>query len=127
MMSYERLDAWKVSHELALAVHRATDGSSAARGHACVRQLRLAAILAPAKLAHGSARRSRRVFQRFVELVLGYLAEVSYYLRVARELGLLPEQAVRQLNAQRGRATFYAWKLYLSLAPSPDSGPPRDP
>lgn len=126
MMSFERLDAWKVSHELALAVYQATDRIAEDKFEECVDHLRLAAILAPAKLAHGSARRSRKAFQRFVEMAMGYLAEMGYCLRLAGERGVLPENDVRQLSALRGRATFYTWKLFLTLAPSPDTDPPRD-
>ncbi len=125
-MSYECLDAWKVCHELVLAVYRATDNGPEEQPGGCIEQLRFAAVLAPAKLAHGSARTSRKVFQRFVELVLGYLAEVAYHLRLSEEQGILPESTVRQLSALRGRATFYTQKLYRSLACSTDAGPPRD-
>lgn len=126
MTSYECLDAWRVCHELALAVYRATDRFSGdARDHHLER-LRLAAILAPAKLAHGSARPSRRVFQRFVETALGYLVEVAYYIRLGRERAIFGQEDAQQLTALRGRATFYTWKLYVSLAPSPDTEPPCD-
>jgi four helix bundle protein len=126
MMSYDRLDAWRVCHELALAIYRSTDRLSRETRDHHLERLRLAAILAPAKLAHGSARQSRKVFQRFVETALGYLVEVAYYIRLGRERRLFGDEDVRQLTALRGRATFYTWKLYLSLAPSPDTGPPRD-
>ncbi len=122
MMSYERLDAWKVAHELAVAVYRATNGVAADRREDIVSQLRLVSILAPAKLAHGSSRRSRKTFRRFVEIAIGCLAELGYHVRLAGQVGLLSNSTVQRLDAQRGRAAFYAWKLYVSLAPTPDPG-----
>jgi four helix bundle protein len=118
-MPYRKLDAWKVCHDLCLAVYRATDKLEDGRDGGLVGDLRLAALLAPAKLAHGSARGSTKAFQRFVDLTLGYLSEISYNLELARAIGTIPEDTVKELDALRGRAAFYTWKLYLSLLPQP--------
>lgn len=121
MMSYHRLDAWAVSHELTLAVYRATRTFPSPAGDHLRDGLRRAAMMAPAKLANGAGRRHRGMVRRSVDLAAGFLSELAYGLRLARELGLLAEEKWQELDALRGRAAFYTWKLYLSLMPKPDA------
>ncbi len=115
MIGFQQLDAWKTSHQLVLAVYEATDGMSD-RERGLQRRLRQVAILAPAKLAHGSARPDRGAFPRYVGLALGFLSELGYYLRLAHARGVLPEDSLNQLQGLRGRAVFYTWKLFERLA-----------
>ncbi len=115
MIGFQHLDAWKTSHELVLAVYEATDGMSD-RETGIRRRLRQAAILAPAKLAHGSARPDRGAFPRYVGLALGFLSELGYYLRLAHARGVLPHDKLTRLQGLRGRAVFYTWKLFEKLA-----------
>lgn len=114
MISFQQLDAWKTSHELVLAVYEATDGMSD-RETGIRRRLRQVAVLAPAKLAHGSARPDRSAFPRNVGLALGFLSELGYYLRFAHARGALPEDKLTQLQGLRGRAVFYTWRLFEKL------------
>ena len=123
MFPYEKLDAHKVLHELAIALYRATDGKQDDDVHEIIAHLRWAAIRAPAKLAHGSVR-GRKVFIRFVGLVMGYLMEISYLLKAARDLCLIAESKWQELDAVRGRATFYTNKLWEDLLiPEPPAEP----
>ena len=122
MMPYERFDAWKVCHELVLAVYKTTeswpdDAGDGVKSHIC-----RSAILAPAKLANGSARRSRTAFRKFILITLGYISELAYLLQLALDLELLSKEDWQKLDNIRGRASFYTWKLFLSLAPSPGTG-----
>lgn len=126
MMAYQRLDAWKVCHELTLAVYRATK-EFPVHGDDLRGQLRHVALMAPAKLAHGAARQQRGTVRRCVDLAAGFLAELAYLLRVAREFGLLGNGQWQELDALRGRAAFYTWKLYLSLVPKPGGDAPTEP
>lgn len=114
MRTFEKLDAWKACHELVLAVYRATD-ELPERERLLRDRMRAAALVAPAKLANGSARQDRQAFLRHVALAGGFLAEFGYVLQLAKERELIRPRTVRELDALRGRATFYAWKLYDSL------------
>lgn len=122
MMTYEKLDAWKVSHELVLAVWRATEKWSGPDGECLRDELRSVALLAPAKLANGSGRLTRKSFQRCVDLALGYLIELGYLLQRGEETGLLTGVRRRELDAVRGRAVFYTTKLFVSLTENPETG-----
>jgi len=123
MMTYEKLDAWKVSHELVLAVWRATEKWSGPDGECLRDELRSVALLAPSKLANGSGRLTRKSFQRCVDLALGYLIELGYLLQRGEETGLLTGVRRRELDAVRGRAVFYTTKLFVALTENSDSGP----
>jgi four helix bundle protein len=118
MMAYEKLDAWKVSHELALAIYRSTDAPGTSKAQNLIHQLRDTAILAPAKLAHASVRRRSDKIQ-YIDLALGLLSELSYNLRMARELRLLSHHRWVELHALRGRAVFYTQKLLFSVLSGP--------
>lgn len=124
MMTYQRLDAWKVSHHLTLAVYAATKELPAPETDDLRSRLRHVAMMAPAKLANGAGRQHRGMFRRCVDLAAGFLSELAYLLRVARDLGVLSEEKWQELDALRGRAAFYTWKLYLSLMPKPEEDPP---
>ena len=122
MLTFERLDAWKVCHALALAAFRVVRSLPESSDSDLLSDLVRSAILAPAKIARGSGTRSRRMFLQCVGLAAGHLAELAYYLRLANDLGVLPEDKWQELDALRGRASFYTWKLLDSFGPEPDSG-----
>ncbi len=126
MVAYERLDAWKVCHDLVLAVHRVAESLPESRDGGVIEDLMRAAILAAAKIARGAGTHHRQLFRRCVDLAAGHLGELSYHLRLARDQGILSHAKWQELDALRGRAAFYARKLYLSLGPSPDAGAASD-
>jgi hypothetical protein len=66
MVPYERFDAWKIAHRLALEVYR---------------------------VAEGSAKRGPRELRRYLDIALGSLSEVSYLLRFSRDRGILQRGA----------------------------------
>jgi four helix bundle protein len=84
-MPYERFEAWKVSHELALAVYAATRGWPRSELYGLTSQLRRAALSAPTNIAEGSAKRGPAEFRRFLDYSLGSLSELAYLLRFARD------------------------------------------
>lgn len=121
MLPYERLDAWKVCHQLALGVYRATAAYPADERYGLTSQSRRAAASAAANLAEGSAKRGAREFRRYVDISLGSLAELAYLLLLARDLQLLADPVWQELHTLRERAGLLVWRLYQSL------GRPRNP
>jgi four helix bundle protein len=95
MVPYQRFDAWKIAHQLALEV--------------------CAAISAPTNIAEGSAKRGPRELRRYLDIALGSLAEVSYLLRFTTDRGILNEQGFGALDDLRNRAGQLTWRLYASL------------
>ncbi len=115
MAKYEKLEAWRACHELVLAVYRVTESFPSDERYGLTSQARRAAFSAAANICEGSARRGRREFRRFLDISLGSLSEITYVLRLARDLNILTEDAWKKLEQVRGRAGFLTWRLYRSI------------
>src|SRR3954451_5338314 len=115
MVPYERFDAWKAAHQLALQVYRVTESWPVNERYGLTMQIRRAALSAPTNIAEGSAKRGSREFRRYLDIALGSLSEVSYLLRFTRDRGILDEEGFRALDDLRNRAGQLTWRLYASL------------
>ena len=115
MVPYERFDAWKIAHQLALEVYEVTDRWPVNERYGLTSQIRRAAISAPTNIAEGSAKRGPRELRRYLDIALGSLSEVSYLLRFTRDRGILNDQSFRTLDDLRNRAGQLTWRLYASL------------
>jgi len=115
MMRYEKLEAWRRCHELVLLVYQATAAWPRSELYGLTSQVRRAAVSAATNIAEGSAKRGPREFRRFLDISLGSLAEVSYLLRLAGELGITTAETSAQLEALRTSASQLTWKLYASI------------
>jgi four helix bundle protein len=89
MLSHERFQAWKLTHELVLAVYRRTQSWPIQERYGLTSQIRRAVVSAAANIAEGAAKRGGREFRRYLDISLGSLAETSYLLLVAKDLGLV--------------------------------------
>jgi four helix bundle protein len=115
MMPYERLEAWRVSHELALEIYRTSETWPKDELYGLTSQTRRAALSIPTNLAEGAAKLGSREFRRYLDISLGSLSELSYLLLFSRDRGLLPIEEWERLNAQRNRAGRLVWRLYRSI------------
>jgi four helix bundle protein len=118
VMPYERFDAWKVSHELALAVYAVTRGWPRSELYGLTSQLRRAALSAPTNIAEGSAKRGPAEFRRFLDYSLGSLSELAYLLRFAHDTHFLTDEAWATLHQMRDKAAILTWRLSRSMATS---------
>lgn len=112
MQPYERFRAWQACHELALSVYRATGHWPTQERFGLVAQARRAAYSAAVNIAEGSAKRGSREFRRFLDVSLGSLAELSYVLRLARDIGILSHEEAFELAQAREEAAKLTWGLY---------------
>ncbi len=118
MLAHERLQAWKLCHELVLTVYEATKSFPKHELYGLTSQARRAAFSAAVNLAEGSAKRGSTEFRRFIDISIGSLAELAYILRLTRDLQLLSEENWRRVEALRGRAGFMTWRLYQAVMKS---------
>ena len=114
-MPYERYEAWKVAHELALEIYRISDQWPACERYQLTAQLRRAALSVPTNIAEGAAKRGPREFRRYLDIARGSLSEVSYLLRFGRDRGILDEESFRSVHEIRDRVGKLTWGLYASL------------
>ena len=115
MMPYERLKAWDKCHELALAIYRTTKNWPKEEIYGLASQARRAAFSAAANITEGAARRGPREFRRFLDISVGSLNELSYILRLARDLGLSSDSDLEVLEQTRESAGKLTWRLYESI------------
>ncbi len=118
MLAHERLHAWKLCHELVLAVYDATRCFPKHELYGLTSQARRAAFSTAVNIAEGSAKRGAAEFRRFIDISIGSLAELAYILRLVRDLKLLSEEEWGRLEALRGRAGFMTWRLYQAVSKS---------
>ena len=116
MIAYERFDAWRAAHHLALELYRATDTWPRSERFGLTVQVRRAALSVPTNIAEGAAKRGAREFRRFLDIALGSLAELSYLLRFSRDYALLTEESWLTLEAHRDRAGRLTWGLYNAVS-----------
>ena len=119
MARFERFDAWRRCHELALAVHHATKAWPAAERYGLSSQVRRAAFSAASNIAEGSAKRGPRELARYLDISLGSLAEVAYALIFAREVGILTPEEYFRLSELQSAAEISTWHFYRSLSRPP--------
>ena len=109
---YQRIEAWRASHALVLALYEATRGWPAEERYGLTAQVRRAAISVPLNIAEGAARRGSRDYARFLNMALGSMAEVDYCLQLAHDLGYPLEEG---LEPVRRRASVMLWRLYAAI------------
>ena len=88
MMPYERFQAWRSCHELAIATYRLTRDFPKHELYGITSQMRRAAFSAAANIAEGSAKRGCTEFRRYLDIALGSLSELRYSALLARDLEL---------------------------------------
>ena len=115
MLAHERLQAWKLCHELVLAVYEATKGFPKHELYGLTSQARRAAFSAAVNIVEGAAKRGPAEFRRFLDISVGSLAELAYALRVARDLKLLDESSWTALERVRRQAGLMTWRLYSAV------------
>ena len=115
-MPYEKLDAWKRCHMLALATHQATDKKMETEPELLGR-LQFTSVRAAARIAFSSAMRgkTRRIAAAQAG---GYLAEYEYHLSLVRVMGVLADDVCGRLHYLRERAAEYTEQL--AFGPPPD-------
>ena len=112
MMPYEKYDAWKASHELALAIYRSTEAWPVTERYGVTAQTRRAALSVPTNIAEGSAKLGPREFRRYLDISLGSLSEISYLLRFSSDMGFLASEEWQRLDLMRNRTGRLVWDLY---------------
>ena len=121
MARYERFEAWKKAHHLALTVYRVTQSFPRHELYGITSQARRAALSVPTNIAEGSAKRGRREFGRYLDIALGSLSELSYLLLMARDLGLMPLEQWTEFNDLQTETSKTLWGLYQAVRQTPGS------
>ena len=114
MAPYERFDAFRLCHRLALDVCLESASFPRDERYGLTAQMRRAAFSAPANIVEGSVKRGKAEFRRYLDIALGSLAELGYVIRLASELGFLDETRRLNLEDAHTQASKATWALYAS-------------
>jgi four helix bundle protein len=112
---HEGLKAWASCHQLVLTVYRITSDWPSKEQYGLTSQARRAAFSAAANIVEGSAKRTVREFRRFLDISLGSIAELTYILQLAKDLGYLKPEIWGEIEAMRDHAGRLTWGLYRAL------------
>src|SRR6059036_950049 len=98
MHSYKTLEAWKRAHAAVLLVFQATGRARHPRAFGLFDQLKRATLSVEANIVEGYALNTIALCRRHLRIAFGSAAEAECLLRLASELGYLPEEAVRDIT-----------------------------
>jgi four helix bundle protein len=111
LKDFKKQRVWEKSHQLTLAVYKASEKFPREELFGLTSQIRRTSASIPANIAEGCGRESEAELARFLQIARGSASELEYHLLLARDLDLLPvseyEQLTEQLEeVQRMTATF---------------------
>src|SRR5882757_3736396 len=98
MRNFQKLDVWKKSHELTLAIYQLTATFPSNERYGLTSQLQRASASIGANLAEGCGRETDADYKRFVQMASGSACEVEYHLILARDLSLIDTKTYDQLS-----------------------------
>jgi len=100
MQHYSKLEVWRRSHQLVLALYRCTDSFPVTERYGLSNQLRRAASSVPTNIAEGSKRATPSDYAHFLNIAEGSLSETEYLLLLCRDLGYVPQDVARDRLAE---------------------------
>ncbi len=100
LKSYQGLEVWKKSIDLAEQVYRASAQFPPEEKYGLTNQIRRAAASIPANIAEGAERNATREFLQFLGIASGSLAEVETFLILAQKLGMMSSEQSALLQEQ---------------------------
>ena len=116
MQPYEKLKAWEHAHRLFIAVHRATKTWPKDERYELTAQVRRAAFSVPANIVEGAGRLGPKEFRTGLNIARGSLAEVSYGLHAAKELGYMKDEEWALIEPIRDEASRVLWALLKAVS-----------
>ena len=98
MKDFRQLKVWEKSHQLALAVYKATKELPKEELYGLTSQMRRAAMSIPTNIAEGCGRNTDAEFARFLQIAMGSASETEYQLLLSHDLGFLNKEQYDRLN-----------------------------
>ncbi|MBW6476629.1 MAG: four helix bundle protein [Chromatiales bacterium] len=95
--SYRDLSVWQDGMRLVVDVYRQTSNYPSEEKFGLQSQIRRAAVSAPANIAEGHARGTRREYHRFTNISMGSLAELETHILLSESLEYLSKEQSTEL------------------------------
>ena len=90
--SFEELEIYKLSYELALKIHERTKSFPEEERYDLTGQIRRASKSIPTNIAEGYGRYSKEEFKRFLKIGLGSCNEMQVHLRFCKDLRYMKQE-----------------------------------
>jgi len=100
LKSYQELEVWKKSIELAEKVYRISAQFPAEEKFGMTSQINRAVVSVPANIAEGAERPGTREFLQFLGIASGSLAETETFLILAERLGMATKEQIVPAQSQ---------------------------
>ena len=112
---FRKLLVWQRAHNLVLLTYGFTEEFPKREMFGLSSQLQRAAVSIPANIAEGYTAGGNSQFGRYLRIAQGSLAEVEYYLILARDLCYLPEASYIKAESLRSEVGYLLHRLLKSL------------
>lgn len=114
--TFQDLEIWQLAHQLVIRVYQLIKSFPSSEKFILTSQLLRAALSIPANIAEGYGRRSKKEFIQFLYISLGSLEEVRYYLILAKDLGYVHAQDLKDFFdlTEKIRAKILSFIRYLN-------------
>jgi four helix bundle protein len=99
MQDFKKLKVWEKSHQLTLAIYKATAHFPKDELYGLTSQIRRSSASIPANIAEGCGRSGKAELVRFLQVSMGSASELEYHLLPAHELGFLSPADYNQLES----------------------------
>jgi len=111
----EKLLVLKKAEDLAIFVYEVTLTFPKSEMFGLVSQMRRAAVSVGANITEGSARNYKKEYIQFLQVALGSLRELEFYIRLSFRLGFLNQSTHRSLEVKAGEVGKMLYGLIKSL------------
>lgn len=115
---FRKLDVWRSTHELVLAVYAATGSFPRNELLGLASQMRRSAASVPANIAEGCGRYGDREFARFLDIASGSASELAYQILLAHDLGYLSDEIYESLDSHITRVMKMLTSLTRTIRPN---------
>jgi four helix bundle protein len=125
MRDHNKLHAFRLADDLAVAVYRHTASYPEAERFGRTSQLRRAAVSVPSNIVEGCAKSSQADYLRFLDIAYGSSCEVQYQLSLAHRLGMADEARFREISNMAVETSKILGGLIRSLRPKTQNPKPK--
>ena len=115
MRDYTKIEAWRLADDVTVAVYEATRSFPKEEIYGLTSQLRRAAYSAPANIAEGASRGSKRDYLHFLYIARGSLNEAQYFVHLANRLKYLSDEHTDALMTQSKSASACLYGLIRAV------------
>ena len=104
---FRKIIAWQKADDLTVEVYHLTKNFPKEELYGLTSQIRRASVSVPANIAEGSTRNHQKEYLQFLFIAKSSLAEVEYYLHLAKRLGYIDKSYKNVLNCSKKLQRYY--------------------